>query len=63
MLDAALCMKITDANSKCILLINVTRFVDTKMTSLSFFQHGKMKLQEAKPNLTAENKLSVEIGQ
>lgn len=48
MLNAALCMKITDANSKCIMLINVTRFVDTKMTSLSFFQHGKMKLQEAK---------------
>lgn len=48
MLNAALCMKITDANSKCIMLINVTRFVDTKMTCLSFFQHGKMKLQEAK---------------
>lgn len=46
MLDAALCMKITGANSKCILLINITRFVDIKMTS--FFQHGKLKLQEAK---------------
>lgn len=47
MLDAAACMRITDANSKCIMQITITRFVDTKMTSVSYFQDGKME-QEAK---------------
>lgn len=58
MLDATLCMKITDASSKCIMLINVTRFADTKMISLSLFQHGKMKLQEAK-NISQQKTNSV----
>lgn len=62
MLDAALCMKITDASSKCITIINITRLVDTKMTSLSFFKRAKMKLQEGKSS-HSKNKLSVEIGQ
>lgn len=43
MLDAAVCIKIIYANSKCITLITITRFVDTKMTFVSYFQHGKMK--------------------
>lgn len=44
MLDVVVCMKIIDANSKCIMLITITRFVDTKITSVSYFPHGKMKL-------------------
>lgn len=48
MLDAAVCMKIICANSKCIMLIAITRFVDAKMTFVSYFQHGKMKQREAK---------------
>lgn len=48
MLDAAACLKIIDANSKCIMQITITRFVETKMTSVSDFQDGKMEQREAK---------------
>lgn len=48
MLDPAVCIKIIDASSKCIMLITITRFVDTKMTFVSYFQHGKMKQGDAK---------------